>query len=142
MKHSMLSSLHFDVAIDTSILQKYIAMKLMLEGFDLIYANILLTNSFICNRAIHTFLNESGLTRQHIYVTTKLWPNNRNKAESKQALYDSLQRLNLDYIDLYLIHSPNDVDKRIEQWQALEGTDVNIYIQYGICMICDIILFV
>jgi hypothetical protein len=39
MKHSMLSSLHFDVAIDTSILQKYIAMKLMLEGFDLIYAN-------------------------------------------------------------------------------------------------------
>ena len=61
------------------------------------------------------------MSRDHIWVTTKLWPGGRGRTGVIQALQDSLQRLQLDYIDLYLIHSPNDVDKRIEQWLALEG---------------------
>jgi diketogulonate reductase-like aldo/keto reductase len=64
---------------------------------------------------------ESGVPRNRIWITTKLWPSNRGRAGVIQALDESLRRLNLSYVDLYLIHSPNDVKKRVEQWKAMEG---------------------
>lgn len=70
-------------------------------------------------RAIHTFIAESGVKREDIWITTKLWPNNRNYNTVKTALRDSLRRLALDYVDLYLIHSPKDKKYRVEQWKAL-----------------------
>ena len=79
-------------------------------------------SDFIVRRAVHAFMTESGVPRDRIWITTKLWPNNRGRTDVFRALDDSLRRLNLTYVDLYLIHSPNDVKKRVEQWKAMEGT--------------------
>ena len=71
-------------------------------------------------------ITELNLNREDIFVTTKLWPGGlikddriRNYEGSIKSFEKSLLKLGLDYIDLYLIHSPHARNKRIEQWQAL-----------------------
>ncbi|MBO6258654.1 MAG: aldo/keto reductase [Succinivibrio sp.] len=53
-------------------------------------------------------LYDSGLKRQEVFVTTKLWNDDVRKGNIRSALEASLARLKLDYIDLYLIHWPAD----------------------------------
>ncbi|OOF58175.1 aldo/keto reductase [Rodentibacter myodis] len=64
-------------------------------------------------------IKASGIAREEIFVTTKLWIQRENAYENSQkALEDSLVRLGLDYVDLYLMHQPfGDVH---EQWRAME----------------------
>ena len=71
-------------------------------------------------------IKELNLDREDIFVTTKLWPGGLMKLDrvkdfegTIKSFEKSLFKLGLDYIDLYLIHSPHAQKKRIEQWQAL-----------------------
>ena len=77
-------------------------------------------------KGVKTYLNDSDLKREDIFITTKLWPGGLVKVDrikdytgTVKSFEKSLMRLNLDYIDLYLIHSPHGKNKRIEQWRAL-----------------------
>ncbi|GAA1657265.1 aldo/keto reductase [Nonomuraea maheshkhaliensis] len=61
----------------------------------------------------------SGLPREKVFVTTKLWNGDHDRAEA--AFDESLTRLGLDHIDLYLIHWPVPrQDKYVQAWKALE----------------------
>lgn len=67
-----------------------------------------------------------GLSRDAIFVTTKLWPGNEAWAQPEktyeatiESLNTSLANLHLDYVDLYLIHAPLAKAQRLEQWRAL-----------------------
>lgn len=62
-------------------------------------------------------IRASGIPRESIFVTTKLW--NDDHGDPERALDTSLRKLNLDYVDLYLIHFP--VPERRQSWRALEG---------------------
>ena len=71
-------------------------------------------------------LEELDLSRDELFVTTKLWPGNEERGQppktyesTLESLDTSLARLNLDYVDLYLIHAPFPKKQRLEQWQAL-----------------------
>jgi 2,5-diketo-D-gluconate reductase A len=58
--------------------------------------------------------------REELFITTKLWNEEHSKGETIQACNASLARLQLDYLDLYLIHWPLPMfDRYIEAWQAL-----------------------
>lgn len=77
-------------------------------------------------RAIKAARTELGLSREEIFITTKLWPGNaewgqepKTTATTIEALDASLSRLDLDYVDLYLIHAPYDPDQRLAQWRGL-----------------------
>jgi diketogulonate reductase-like aldo/keto reductase len=59
----------------------------------------------------------SGIPREHIFVTTKLW--NSDHGNPERALDTSLRKLKFDYVDLYLIHYP--VRERRQSWRALEA---------------------
>jgi diketogulonate reductase-like aldo/keto reductase len=59
----------------------------------------------------------SGISRDNIFVTTKLW--NSEHGNPERALEASLRKLKLDYVDLYLIHYP--VRERRQSWCALEA---------------------
>lgn len=63
----------------------------------------------------------SGLPRDEIFVTTKLWNANHGYDQALRAFDASTQRLGLDIVDLYLIHWPvPTADRYVETWKALE----------------------
>jgi alcohol dehydrogenase (NADP+) len=56
--------------------------------------------------ALHAGIAADGITREEIFVTTKLWNSNHRPERVEPAFHASLDRLRLDYLDLYLIHTP------------------------------------
>ena len=64
-------------------------------------------------------IRTSGIPRDQIFVTTKLWNDDHGYDTALRALDASLKRLGLDYIDLYLIHWPV-AGKHLDSWRALE----------------------
>jgi len=76
--------------------------------------------------AIKKAQNELSLKRGELFVTSKVWPGNEAWGQTLkthdliiQSLNSSLKNLDLDYLDLYLIHAPFAKSKRLEQWNAL-----------------------
>lgn len=75
---------------------------------------------------IRSGIQAEGLTRAELFITAKLWPGNpdwgdapKTGAQTIDACNESLARLGLDHVDLYLIHAPYGGDMRLEQWRAL-----------------------
>lgn len=63
-------------------------------------------------------IRRSGIPRDELFITTKLWISNASYEGAKKAFAESLAKLGLDYLDLYLIHQPfNDV---YGAWRAME----------------------
>ena len=78
-------------------------------------------NEEACGRAIRHWLKRTGTPREEVFVCSKLWDADHGYEASMNALCDSLDKLGLDYLDLYLIHSPaDDEEKRLASWRALE----------------------
>lgn len=76
--------------------------------------------------AIRAAIAAGEVTRKDIFVTTKLFPGNAAWGQTPKttettisALEDSLKRLGLEYVDLYLIHAPFNHEQRIAQWRGL-----------------------
>lgn len=75
---------------------------------------------------IRRALAAGDISRAELFVTTKLWPGNpawgqppKTTESTIASLGESLERLQLDYVDLYLIHAPFGRDERIAQWRGL-----------------------
>lgn len=78
-------------------------------------------NEEACGRAIRAWIERTGVPRSEIFVTSKLWDADHGYDATVAALQDSLDKFGFDYLDLYLIHSPADCEKkRLESWRALE----------------------
>jgi 2,5-diketo-D-gluconate reductase A len=61
----------------------------------------------------------SGVDRSEVFLTTKCWNDDQGYEEAKRAFHASLERLRLDYVDLYLIHWPVPAhDRYVETWRA------------------------
>jgi len=77
-------------------------------------------------KGLNKVFNETDLIREDIFITTKLWPGGLMKLDlvksydgARNSFEKSMLRLGLDYLDLYLIHSPHAKEKRLDQWRAL-----------------------
>ena len=64
-------------------------------------------------------IRESGIPREELFITSKVWNTEQGFEKTLQAYEDSLERLGTEYLDLYLIHWPG-TDKYIDTWKALE----------------------
>jgi diketogulonate reductase-like aldo/keto reductase len=64
-------------------------------------------------------IRESGVARDEVFVTTKLWNDDQGYDKTLRAFDQSLGRLGLDYVDLYLLHWPVP-GRRLDSWRALE----------------------
>ncbi|BDG35876.1 aldo/keto reductase [Saccharococcus caldoxylosilyticus] len=86
----------------------------LMTGYRLIDTAAAYQNEEAIGRAI----KRSGVPREEIFVTTKLWIQDAGYESTKKAFAKSLERLQLDYLDLYLIHQPfGDV---YGSWRAME----------------------
>ena len=68
-------------------------------------------------------LKDSGIARDELFITTKLWNDSHRKDDAREAIETSLTKLGLDHVDLYLIHWPATVkygDSYIEAWDAMQ----------------------
>jgi 2,5-diketo-D-gluconate reductase A len=74
--------------------------------------------SYLNEEAVGRAIKRSGVPREELFITTKLWVQDTGYDRTKNAFEKSLERLQLDYLDLYLIHQPfGDV---YGSWRAME----------------------
>lgn len=96
--------------------QALASVKQALEtGYRLIDTAKVYGNEEAVGRAVRG----SSIPRDQVFVTTKLWNNNQGYDTTLTAFSESLDRLGLDYVDLYLIHWPA-TEQRHESWDALQ----------------------
>ena len=82
------------------------------------YRHIDTAQSYLNEREVGQGITESGIDRQELFVTTKIWVHNVSYDGVMKSFQESLERLGLDYVDLLLIHQPyNDV---YGAWRAME----------------------
>lgn len=70
-------------------------------------------------RGVGTAIKESGLEREDVFLTTKVWNSDQKEGTILKAFESSLEKLQTDYVDLYLIHWPVK-SKIVESWKVLE----------------------
>ena len=74
--------------------------------------------SYMNEEAVGKAIKNSGVPREDLFITTKLWIQSKGFEGTKKAFENSLKRLQLDYLDLYLIHQPfGDV---YGEWRAMQ----------------------
>jgi diketogulonate reductase-like aldo/keto reductase len=74
--------------------------------------------SYENEEAVGNAIKRGGVAREELFVTTKLWIQDAGDERAKQAFERSLQRLQLDYLDLYLIHQP--IGDVYGSWRAMQ----------------------
>ncbi|EHM71268.1 aldo/keto reductase [Staphylococcus pettenkoferi] len=92
-------------------------------------------NEQAVGEGIQEALQESDLTREDLFVTSKLWLTDYGRGNVEAAYIDSLKKLGLDYLDLYLMHWPGtDEAVMVDTWHGMEdlykGTNVR---NIGVC---------
>ena len=106
-----------------------IAYQSVLEALKAGYRHIDTAAIYKNEESVGRAIQDSGITREEIFVTSKLWNTNHNYEQARQAFEESLEKLDLDYLDLYLIHWPNPKPLRendqwkirnSEVWRAME----------------------
>jgi 2,5-diketo-D-gluconate reductase A len=92
--------------------------KTVLDAIEVGYRSIDTATGYQNEEAVGAAIKESGIKREDLFITTKLWISDNGYEKTKRAVDVSLNKLGLDYLDLYLIHQPyGDVHG---SWRALE----------------------
>lgn len=93
-------------------------MRSVVDAIEAGYRLIDTAASYMNEESVGQGLKASGVARDQLFITTKLWVQDTGYERTQQAIDQSLRRLGLDYLDLYLIHQPYaDVHG---SWRAME----------------------
>lgn len=90
------------------------------EGYRLIDTAAVYQNEASVGKGIREAIAEGIVTREELFITSKVWNDGLSYEETLQAYDDALARMELDYLDLYLLHWPGTNNDFVPQWQALE----------------------
>ncbi|GGR39272.1 aldo/keto reductase [Deinococcus ruber] len=93
--------------------------RVVTEALELGYRSLDTAAAYLNEEAVGRTIRNSGLPREELFITTKLWIQDAGEASARQAFERSLKRLDLDYLDLYLIHQP--FGDYYGAWRAMEA---------------------
>ena len=95
--------------------------QVVLDALEVGYRHIDTAMIYRNEGAVGRAIAKSGIPRDELFVTTKLWNSDQGSETAAQALQTSLDLLGLDQVDLYLIHWPAPLrDQFVETWLVLE----------------------
>lgn len=96
------------------------AQRIVTEAIEVGYRHIDTARVYKNEEGVGRAIAASGVARDELYVTTKLWNSDQGRDTARAALEKSLERLGLDHVDLYLIHWPAPkYGQHVETWEAL-----------------------
>lgn len=93
--------------------------RVVSEALEVGYRSLDTAAAYLNEEAVGRAIKSSGIPREELFVTTKLWIQDAGEEKAKVAFQRSLDRLGLDYVDLYLIHQP--FGDYYGAWRAMEG---------------------
>ncbi|MEY4398021.1 MAG: hypothetical protein RLZ53_597 [Actinomycetota bacterium] len=97
------------------------AVKLMCDAIEVGYRRIDTAALYGNETEVGQGVRASGIDRSEVFVTTKIWNDRQGYDESIRAINESLSRLDLEYIDLLLVHWPAPAkDLYLDTWKAFE----------------------
>ena len=91
------------IGIGTFMLSPKDAENSVREALKMGYSLIDTANAYVNERAVGRGMKESGVKRENIFLSTKLWP---SEYENENAVDETLERLGVEYVDLLYIHQP------------------------------------
>jgi 2,5-diketo-D-gluconate reductase A len=101
-------------------IQNDVARSIVLTALQSGYRHVDTAAAYHNEEGVGEGIRASGLARDEIFVTTKVWNEDQGYDRTLRALEASLKRLKLDHVDLYLIHWPSPHrDLYVETWSAL-----------------------
>lgn len=95
--------------------------RIVTEALEVGYRHIDTATIYQNEDGVGRALAKSGIDRDELFITTKLWNDDQGTDTAHAAIDRSLEQLGLDYVDMYLIHWPKAAEnKYVESWLALE----------------------
>lgn len=106
--------------------------RAVLDALETGYRLIDTAAAYLNEKAVGDAIKESGINRKELFITTKLWINNAGYENAKKGFEVSMEKLQLDYLDLYLIHQP--FGDYYGSWRAMEELYENKKVRaIGVC---------
>ena len=106
--------------------------RAVLDALETGYRLIDTASAYLNEKAVGDAIKESGINRKELFITTKLWINNAGYENAKKGFEVSMEKLQLDYLDLYLIHQP--FGDYYGSWRAMEELYENKKVRaIGVC---------
>lgn len=95
--------------------------RIVCDAFEIGYRHIDTAAVYGNEAGVGRAIAASGIPRDELFITTKLWNSDQGTQSAFDAVDASLEKLRLERVDLYLIHWPRpDLDRYVETWLALE----------------------
>ncbi len=107
------------LGLGTYLIEPKQAKKVVLDALSVGYRHIDTASFYGNEREVGEAIRESGIDRDEVFVTTKVWNDDHGYERARGAFQRSLRLLGMDRVDLYLIHWP--MPGRLETWRALES---------------------
>ena len=104
-----------------------VAVRSVAAAIEAGYRHIDTAQAYGNEESVGKGIRESGIDRKDLFVTTKLWNSNHSYKLTMRTFEESMNKLGLDYLDLFLIHWPNPIafrdhwqEANAESWKAME----------------------
>lgn len=111
-----------EIGFGTSLINGQECIEVVKNAINVGYRHIDTASAYENENEIGIAIHDCNVPRSELFITSKVWKNSMGYNNTIKSFNSTLKKLNIDYVDLFLIHWPNNTNNRIniETWRALE----------------------